>query len=157
MSASGEEVRTGRSRSAPSTPGFTRALATILDSNITTFIAAAVLFSSEPARCRFGGDARESASHHDGVHGLSRSLGSSWRGGSDGNASQKLVIFIRIDIPCDFIPPSDASISYRTIRSSLLHAVSPHQLSGLGDLRAIVAICFIPRRIELRHRSSAAR
>ena len=28
----------------PSTPGFTRALATILDSNITTFIAAAVLF-----------------------------------------------------------------------------------------------------------------
>jgi preprotein translocase subunit SecD len=39
-----EEVRTGRSPIAAIDHGFTRALATILDSNITTFIAAAVLF-----------------------------------------------------------------------------------------------------------------
>ncbi len=39
-----EEVRAGRSALAALDAGFTRALATILDSNITTFIAAAVLF-----------------------------------------------------------------------------------------------------------------
>jgi preprotein translocase subunit SecD len=40
-----EEVRAGRTPIAAIDAGFTRALATILDSNITTFIAAAVLFS----------------------------------------------------------------------------------------------------------------
>jgi len=39
-----EEVRAGRSPIAAIDAGFSRALATILDSNITTFIAAAVLF-----------------------------------------------------------------------------------------------------------------
>jgi len=39
-----EEVRNGRTAIAAIDAGFTRALATILDSNITTFIAAAVLF-----------------------------------------------------------------------------------------------------------------
>jgi len=39
-----EEVRNGRNAIAAIDAGFTRALATILDSNITTFIAAAVLF-----------------------------------------------------------------------------------------------------------------
>ena len=39
-----EEVRTGRSAISAIDAGFTRALSTILDSNITTFIAAAVLF-----------------------------------------------------------------------------------------------------------------
>jgi preprotein translocase subunit SecD len=39
-----EEVRAGRSAINAIDAGFTRALATILDSNITTFIAAAVLF-----------------------------------------------------------------------------------------------------------------
>jgi preprotein translocase subunit SecD len=39
-----EEVRSGRSPISAIDAGFTRALATILDSNITTFIAAAVLF-----------------------------------------------------------------------------------------------------------------
>ena len=39
-----EEVRGGRSAISSLDAGFTRALATILDSNITTFIAAAVLF-----------------------------------------------------------------------------------------------------------------
>ncbi len=39
-----EEVRTGRTAITAIDAGFTRALATILDSNITTFIAAAVLF-----------------------------------------------------------------------------------------------------------------
>jgi preprotein translocase subunit SecD len=39
-----EEVRAGRTALAAIDAGFTRALATILDSNITTFIAAAVLF-----------------------------------------------------------------------------------------------------------------
>jgi preprotein translocase subunit SecD len=39
-----EEVRSGRSAINAIDAGFTRALATILDSNITTFIAAAVLF-----------------------------------------------------------------------------------------------------------------
>jgi len=39
-----EEVRSGRTVIAALDAGFTRALATILDSNITTFIAAAVLF-----------------------------------------------------------------------------------------------------------------
>ena len=39
-----EEVRTGRSPITAIDAGFARALATILDSNITTFIAAAVLF-----------------------------------------------------------------------------------------------------------------
>ena len=39
-----EEVRAGRSPINAIDAGFTRALATILDSNITTFIAAAVLF-----------------------------------------------------------------------------------------------------------------
>jgi len=39
-----EEVRHGRTAIAAIDAGFTRALATILDSNITTFIAAAVLF-----------------------------------------------------------------------------------------------------------------
>ena len=39
-----EEVRAGRSPITAIDAGFTRALATILDSNITTFIAAAVLF-----------------------------------------------------------------------------------------------------------------
>ena len=39
-----EEVRAGRSPISAIDAGFTRALATIIDSNITTFIAAAVLF-----------------------------------------------------------------------------------------------------------------
>jgi preprotein translocase subunit SecD len=39
-----EEVRAGRTALNALDAGFTRALATILDSNITTFIAAAVLF-----------------------------------------------------------------------------------------------------------------
>jgi preprotein translocase subunit SecD len=39
-----EEVRAGRSAIGAIDAGFTRALATIMDSNITTFIAAAVLF-----------------------------------------------------------------------------------------------------------------
>jgi preprotein translocase subunit SecD len=39
-----EEVRAGRSVLMSLDAGFSRALATILDSNITTFIAAAVLF-----------------------------------------------------------------------------------------------------------------
>jgi preprotein translocase subunit SecD len=39
-----EEVRSGRSAISAIDAGFTRALATILDSNITTFIAATVLF-----------------------------------------------------------------------------------------------------------------
>jgi preprotein translocase subunit SecD len=39
-----EEVRSGRSAISAIDAGFSRALATILDSNITTFIAAAVLF-----------------------------------------------------------------------------------------------------------------
>jgi preprotein translocase subunit SecD len=39
-----EEVRAGRSALNALDAGFSRALATILDSNITTFIAAAVLF-----------------------------------------------------------------------------------------------------------------
>ena len=39
-----EEVRAGRSVLMALDAGFSRALATILDSNITTFIAAAVLF-----------------------------------------------------------------------------------------------------------------
>ena len=47
-----EEVRAGRSAINAIDAGFTRALATILDSNITTFIAAAVLFyiGSGPVR-----------------------------------------------------------------------------------------------------------
>jgi preprotein translocase subunit SecD len=39
-----EEVRNGRTPITAIDAGFTRALATILDSNITTFIAAMVLF-----------------------------------------------------------------------------------------------------------------
>jgi preprotein translocase subunit SecD len=39
-----EELRSGRSAISAIDAGFSRALATILDSNITTFIAAAVLF-----------------------------------------------------------------------------------------------------------------
>src|SRR5690606_24972943 len=39
-----EEVRAGRSALSALNAGFDRALATILDSNLTTFIAAAVLF-----------------------------------------------------------------------------------------------------------------
>ena len=47
-----EEVRSGRTPITAIDAGFTRALATILDSNITTFIAAAVLFffGSGPVR-----------------------------------------------------------------------------------------------------------
>jgi preprotein translocase subunit SecD len=47
-----EEVRSGRSAVSSLDAGFSRALATILDSNITTFIAAAVLFfvGSGPVR-----------------------------------------------------------------------------------------------------------
>ena len=47
-----EEMRTGRTPISAIDAGFTRALATILDSNITTFIAAAVLFffGSGPVR-----------------------------------------------------------------------------------------------------------
>src|SRR5438132_4503458 len=42
-----EEVRAGRSPITAIDAGFSRALATIMDSNITTFIAAAVLFYLE--------------------------------------------------------------------------------------------------------------
>jgi len=47
-----EEVRAGRSAISSLDAGFTRALATIVDSNVTTFIAAAVLFfiGSGPVR-----------------------------------------------------------------------------------------------------------
>ena len=65
-----EEVRAGRTAIAAIDAGFTRALATILDSNITTFIAAAVLFfigTGPGARLR--GDARH-RHHHDRVHRL---------------------------------------------------------------------------------------
>jgi len=46
-----EEVRTGRTAINAIDAGFSRALATILDSNITTFIAAAVCSISAPDRC----------------------------------------------------------------------------------------------------------
>jgi preprotein translocase subunit SecD len=51
-----EEVRSGRSAISAIDAGFNRALATILDSNITTFIAAAVLFfiGTGPVRCFAG-------------------------------------------------------------------------------------------------------
>jgi preprotein translocase subunit SecD len=47
-----EEVRTGRSAISSLDAGFSRALATIIDSNVTTFIAAAILFfiGSGPVR-----------------------------------------------------------------------------------------------------------
>jgi preprotein translocase subunit SecD len=47
-----EEVRTGRSAISSLDTGFSRALATIIDSNVTTFIAAAILFfiGSGPVR-----------------------------------------------------------------------------------------------------------
>jgi preprotein translocase subunit SecD len=47
-----EEVRTGRSAISSLDAGFSRALATIVDSNVTTFIAAAILFfiGSGPVR-----------------------------------------------------------------------------------------------------------
>ena len=65
-----EEVRSGRTAIAAIDAGFTRALATILDSNITTFIAAAVLFfigtGPSPRLC---GHARH-RHHHHRVHGL---------------------------------------------------------------------------------------
>ena len=65
-----EEVRSGRTAIAAIDAGFTRALATILDSNITTFIAAAVLFfigtGPGPRLC---GHARH-RHHHHRVHGL---------------------------------------------------------------------------------------
>jgi preprotein translocase subunit SecD len=41
-----EEVRSGRSAISSLDAGFSRALATIVDSNLTTFIAAAILFAS---------------------------------------------------------------------------------------------------------------
>ena len=64
-----EEVRTGRTPITAIDHGFSRALATILDSNITTFIAAAVLFffGSGPVRgCRDAGHRH----HHHRVHRL---------------------------------------------------------------------------------------
>src|SRR6201999_358856 len=47
-----EEVRNGRNAISAIDAGFKRALATILDSNITTFIAAAVLFYIGPGPVR---------------------------------------------------------------------------------------------------------
>jgi len=44
LKGNSEEVRAGRTPITAIDAGFTRALATIMDSNITTFIAAAVLF-----------------------------------------------------------------------------------------------------------------
>ncbi len=48
-----EEVRNGRSALSALNAGFDRALATILDSNLTTFIAAAVLFYVGTGPCGF--------------------------------------------------------------------------------------------------------
>ena len=65
-----EEVRNGRTPITAIDAGFTRALATILDSNITTFIAAAVLFFiGTGAGAGLRRDARH-RHHHDCVHGL---------------------------------------------------------------------------------------
>ncbi|MGY4289256.1 preprotein translocase subunit SecD [Bradyrhizobium sp. LM2.7] len=65
-----EELRGGRNAISAIDAGFKRALATILDSNITTFIAAAVLFyiGTGPVR-GFRRDARH-RHHHHGVHRL---------------------------------------------------------------------------------------
>ena len=65
-----EELRGGRNAISAIDAGFKRALATILDSNITTFIAAAVLFYD---RHRSGARLRRNARHrhhHHGVHRL---------------------------------------------------------------------------------------
>ena len=65
-----EEVRGGRTAISAIDAGFTRALATILDSNITTFIAAAVLFyHRHRPGARLCRDARH-RHHHHGVHRL---------------------------------------------------------------------------------------
>ncbi len=65
-----EEVRGGRSAITAIDAGFSRALATILDSNITTFIAAAVLFlHRHRPGARLCRDARH-RHYHDGVHRL---------------------------------------------------------------------------------------
>ena len=65
-----EELRGGRNAISAIDAGFTRALSTILDSNITTFIAAAVLFyHRHRAGARLCRDARH-RHHHHGVHRL---------------------------------------------------------------------------------------
>ncbi len=65
-----EELRGGRNAISAIDAGFKRALSTILDSNITTFIAAAVLFyiGTGPG-ARFRRDARH-RHHHHGFHRL---------------------------------------------------------------------------------------
>ena len=63
-----EEVRAGRSPINAIDAGFNRALATILDSNITTFIAAAVLFyHRDRPGARICGHPRH-RHHHHGFH-----------------------------------------------------------------------------------------
>ncbi len=46
-----EENHAGRSILASLDAGFNRAFATIVDSNVTMFVAAAILYSLGPARC----------------------------------------------------------------------------------------------------------
>ncbi len=65
-----EEVRAGRTALNAIDAGFTRALATILDSNITTFIAAAVLFYIGTGPVRGFAVTLGHRHHHDGLHRL---------------------------------------------------------------------------------------
>ncbi len=95
-------ARRAARRSASIDAGFSRALATILDSNITTFIAAAVLFFiGIGSGARFRCDARH-RHHHHGVHRIHL----------DPADGRLLVPAVSVREPCR----SDQEVSVRLLR-----------------------------------------
>ena len=138
-----EEVRGGRTPINAIDAGFTRALATILDSNITTFIAAAVLFYH---RHRPGARLRRHARHrhhHHGVHRLHPDAADRRHLGALAAPAT------RADLGGSFSAPA----SHRTRRHQIrFHALPAHQLSDLGaDVDPGDLALFLPRA-QFRHR-----
>jgi preprotein translocase subunit SecD len=127
-----EEVRGGRTPINAIDAGFTRALATILDSNITTFIAAAVLFyiGTGPVR------------------GFAVTLG----------IGIITTVFTAFTLAAPATrthlrTPRRASASHRPRRHQIrLHALPAHQFSNVGAAVDHCDFALFLSRTELRHR-----
>ena len=126
-----EEMRTGRSAISAIDAGFTRALATILDSNITTFIAAAVLFFIGTGPVRGFAVTLRHRHHHHRVHRLH----------ADAPDGGVLGALVPSAAACGHIRRQDrAPSSLHTAAAARpgrhqvrFHALPAHQLSAVGD------------------------
>src|SRR5262249_7167935 len=144
-----EEVRTGQTPIRAIDAGFTRALATILDSNITTFIAAAVLFfiGTGPVRGFAVTLGIGIITTVFTAFTLTRLMVAWWVGWV---RPQKLAISCGQPRASAFLHPNAA---YRPRRSQVrFHALPARQLSVLRDPLDRGDLPLLLRRAQFRHR-----